>query len=51
MRSSKVYQMSMNEPRPDHTALNRDGEVFAKWIARIHKKERESSAASSMERV
>ena len=41
IRSSKVYQMIMNEPPPDHTALNRDAETFAKWIARIHKKERE----------
>ena len=51
IRSSKVYQMIMNEPPPDHSALHRDAEVFAKWIARIHKKERESSAAPSMERV
>ncbi len=51
IRRSKVYQMIMNEPPPDHSALNRDAEVFAKWIARIHKKEREGSAVPSMERV
>ena len=42
IRRSKVYQMIMNEPPPDHSALHRDAEVFAKWIARIHKKERDS---------
>ena len=51
IRSSKVYQMIMNEPPPNHTALNRDAETFAKWIARIHKKERERMSAPSMERV
>ncbi len=51
IRRSKVYQMIMNEPPPDHSALNRDAEVFAKWIARIHKKEREGSVVPSMERV
>ena len=51
IRRSKVYQMIMNEPPPDHTALNRDAETFAKWIARIHKKERERMSAPSMERV
>ena len=48
IRRSKVYQMIMNEPPPDHSALHRDAEVFAKWIARIHKKERESSAAPNL---
>ena len=43
IRNSKVYRMIMNEPPPDHTVLNRDAEAFAKWIARIHKKERDCS--------
>ena len=51
IRRSKVYQMIMNEPPPDHTALNRDAESFAKWIARIHKKERESASMFSMVRA
>ena len=41
----------MNAPPPDHTVLNRDAEIFAKWIARIHKKERARMNASSKERA
>ena len=51
IRSSKVYRMIMNAPPPDHTVLNRDAESFAKWIARIHKKEREEMNSLSMERT
>ncbi len=40
LERNKVYQMIMNTPPPDHTALRRDAEIFARWIAREHKKER-----------
>ncbi len=39
---NKDYQMIMNAPPPDHTALRRDAEAFARWIEREHKKERAS---------
>ncbi len=37
---NKDYQMIMNAPPPDRTALRRDAEAFARWIAHEHKKER-----------
>ena len=35
-----AYRVIADARRPDHTALRRDAEQFARWIARQHKKER-----------
>lgn len=43
IRRSTVYQTIMNEPMPDHAESNGNAEAFAKWIARMHKKERDCS--------
>ena len=38
-----AYRVISDARRPDHTALRRDAEQFARWIARQHKKERRTA--------
>lgn len=48
MRENRVFQLLMNTPPPDLSHLRREAEVFARWIAREHKKERELLAKASV---
>ena len=40
LRSSEAYQMIVNTPPPDLTKARKDAEIFARWIAHEHRKER-----------
>lgn len=40
LKRSEVYQMIVNTPPPDLTKARKDAEIFARWIAREHRKER-----------
>ena len=40
LQSNKIYRMIMDAPPPDLSFLHREAQVFARWIAREHKKER-----------
>ena len=37
---NEAYRLIMSTPPPDFTALQREADSFAKWIAREHRKER-----------
>ena len=37
---NEAYRVIMNTPPPDFTALQREADAFARWIAREHSKER-----------
>ena len=40
LKRSEAYQMIVNTPPPDLTKARKDAEIFARWIAREHRKER-----------
>ena len=40
MEKDKVYRIIMNTPPPDLTLARKDAEIFARWIAQGHHKER-----------
>ena len=40
LKKSEAYQMIVNTPPPDLTKARKDAEIFARWIAREHRKER-----------
>ena len=40
MNKDETYRFLMATPPPDFTALQREADSFAKWIAREHRKER-----------
>ena len=40
MNKDEAYRFLMATPPPDFTALQREADSFAKWIAREHRKER-----------
>ena len=40
MKKDETYRILMNTPPPDFTALQREADSFARWIAREHSKER-----------
>ncbi len=42
LSKNKVYRTILDAPPPDFTALRKEADVFARWIAREHRKERES---------
>ena len=41
---SETYRLIVNTPPPDFSALRKEADEFARWIAREHKKERASLA-------
>lgn len=45
LKRSEAYQMIVNTPPPDLSKARRDAEIFARWIAREHKKERLAMAS------
>lgn len=45
LRQYPAYRLLEDTRRPDHTALRRDAERFARWIARKHDKERRAAGA------
>jgi hypothetical protein len=40
IRDNPIFRRIAELGRPDHTALKREAESFARWIARQHRKER-----------
>ena len=42
---NKTYRLIVNTPPPDFSALRKEADEFARWIAREHKKERASLAS------
>jgi hypothetical protein len=40
LKRSEAYQMIVNTPPPDLIKARKDAEIFARWIAREHRKER-----------
>ena len=42
IRNSPVFRSLAAKGRPDFSALKKEADSFAKWIARQHKKEREA---------
>ena len=45
LNKSKTYKLIANTPPPDFSALRKEADEFARWIAREHKKERASLAS------
>lgn len=45
LRRHPAYRLIEDARRPDHTALRREAERFARWIARKHDKERRAAGA------
>lgn len=41
MEKDEVYHIIMNTPPPDLAVARKDAEIFARWIAREHRKERD----------
>lgn len=41
MEKDEVYHIIMNTPPPDLAIARKDAEIFARWIAREHRKERD----------
>ena len=44
LNKNKAYRLIVNTPPPDFSALRKEADDFARWIAREHKKERASLA-------
>ena len=44
LNRSKAYRIMINTHPPDFSALRKEADEFARWIALEHKKERESLA-------
>ena len=42
LNRSKAYRIIINTPPPDFSALRKEADEFARWIALEHKRERES---------
>ena len=40
LEKNKFYRFFVDTPRPDHARLRRESEIFERWIAREHAKER-----------
>lgn len=40
LNRNKAYRLIVNTPPPDFSALRKEADDFARWIAREHKKER-----------
>lgn len=40
LSKNKTYKLIVNTPPPDFSALRKEADEFARWIAREHKKER-----------
>ena len=40
LEKNKFYRFFVDAPRPDYTRLKRESEIFERWIAREHAKER-----------
>ena len=40
LENNKFYRFFVDTPRPDHSRLKRESEIFERWIAREHAKER-----------
>ena len=40
LEKNKFYRYFVDAPRPDHARLKREAEIFERWIARKHAKER-----------
>ena len=46
IRNNPIFRRIAELGRPDHTALKRDAESFAKWIALQHRRERAESKSA-----
>ena len=44
LNKNKAYRLIVNTPPPDFSALRKEADDFARWIAREHKRERASLA-------
>ena len=40
LEKNKFYRFFVDAPQPDYTRLKRESELFERWIAREHAKER-----------
>ena len=40
LEKNKFYRFFVDTPRPDHARLRHESEIFERWIAREHAKER-----------
>ena len=40
LETNKFYRFFIDAPLPDHSRLKRESEIFERWIAREHAKER-----------
>ena len=46
IRDNPIFRRIAELGHPDHTALKREAEIFARWIARQHRKERATPKAA-----